>query len=187
MDRGTLVSTTNGGNHLIPQPNQVRFQAREDCRRSEVPCKWLVTMQKVPRVSIHYYTDGVEQPAEIAFLDERSTEIRHDEIAREHHFFGGQIDKHRVVRFPATYGDQLDLRPSDFQIRPAVDGDVRLVVAHVVETESLAKKLLGEDSRGVQFAVNFFLIVTASKETRMGIKRAEIRIASHMVPMRVGD
>src|SRR5262249_7651768 len=187
MDRGTLVSTTNGGEYQIPPPKHGPLQGPPDWRRNQDPCKWLVTMQRVPRVSIHYYTDGVEQPAEIAFLDERSTEIRHDEIAREHHFFGGQIDKHRVVRFPATYGDQLDLRPSDFQIRPAVDGDVRLVVAHVVETESLAKKLLGEDPPGVQFAVNFFLIVTASKETRMGIKRAEIRIASHMVPMRVGD
>src|SRR5215471_16170907 len=105
MDRGTLVSATNGREHLIPQPNQVCFQAREHRRRTEVPCKRFVAMQEIVRVSIHYDIDGIEESAEIAFLDERSTEIRHDEIAREQHFFGGQVDKHGIVRFPAMYGN----------------------------------------------------------------------------------
>jgi len=48
-------------------------------------------MQQIMRVFLYDDVDRIEQPLRIALLDERRTEIRHDEISNEHYTLVGQF------------------------------------------------------------------------------------------------
>ena len=139
--------------------------------RGEIPGERLVAVQQIARMFFHDDVDRIEQSLQIAFLHKRRPEIRHDEIAHEHNAQIRQVDEHGVVSFSSLHGNQLDARSPDLQVRAAVDRDVRLEAAHVVETEAFTEELLAEIVRRIDFAGNFFLIVAPGIETQVRIQR----------------
>src|SRR5215510_16438330 len=117
----------------------------------------------------------IEKSLQIALFGEGSPEIRHDAVAHEHDLLLGKIDEHRVVRLTAPNRDQLELRSVDVQIGSIVDRDVRLVAPNVLESETVAEKLLREDLRGVEFPLELLLIVPSPIESGTWAQAAEIR------------
>ncbi len=147
----------------------------------------LVPVQQILGMRRNQNVDGVKQPLEIAFLYKRRSEVGHDEIANEHDAFLWQVNEHRVVSFSALDGDQIDGCASDLQLRAGGDGNVRPKTPHIVEVKAFTEKLFIESARRIQFAGQFFLVVASGVETRARIQPIEIGVASHVVPMSVGD
>src|SRR5215472_17345551 len=83
--------------------------------------------------------------------------------------------------------DQFHARAADLQVRAVVDRNLRLVAAQVVITEPLSKKLLTEDCGTVELPHYFFLVVAPAVEAGAWIQRVKIRVATDMVPVRMGD
>src|SRR5262245_54051649 len=92
LDRGIVVAAPDRVQYLFAQPNQVRLQLRQHGWRLKVLSKGLVTMQQIFRVLLNDDIDRLEQPLEVAFLDEWRAEVRHNEIADEHHPQVRQLD-----------------------------------------------------------------------------------------------
>ena len=101
---------------------------------------------------------------EIAFLDEGGAEIGHGEITDEQDTQIGQVDEHGVVSFTALHGREFDARAADFQLRLAVDCDVGLEAAHIVEIKAFPEKLLAEYARPTEFAGDLFFVVASCIE-----------------------
>ena len=88
-------------------------------------------------------------PCKSPFLDKGRSEVRHDEIADEHHALIRQIDEHCVMRLPSLHGDQFDAGSSDLQLGPAIDCDIGLEATNVFEVEEFTKKSLAKNPRSV--------------------------------------
>ena len=129
----------------------------------------------------------IEQPLQIALLDERRAKIRHDEISDEDYAQVRQLDEHSIRRFSARYRDKFDASAADGQWCRTVDSDIRLEAAHVIQFEALAEKGFAEISRSIEFARELFVVIAPGIETQGGIKRAEIGVSANVVPMGVGD
>src|ERR1700733_12473519 len=97
------------------------------------------------------------------------------------------MDEHRVVSFSSLHRNELNARPANLHVRPAVDRHIRLEAAYVVETEAFTEELLAETSGRIDFAGNFFLIVAPGIEPQARIQGAEIFVAANMVPVGVRD
>src|SRR5262249_2621468 len=82
---------------------------------------------------------------------------------------------------------QLEGRPANGYVRPAVNRNVRFVAPHILEVEALSEELLGEGARPVEFLFELFLIVPSSVKRGRRAQAAEVRMAADMVPMRVGN
>src|SRR5229473_2229393 len=95
------------------------------------------------------------------------------------------MDEHGVVSFSSMHRNQLNARPSNLQVRAAVDRHIRLEAAYVVETEALTKELLTKLPRSIDFASNFFLIVAPGIEPQPRIQGAEIFVPANVVPVGV--
>src|SRR5271167_4218125 len=95
------------------------------------------------------------------------------------------MDEHRVVSFSSMHRNELNARPANLHIRPAVDHHIWLEAAYVVETEAFTEELLTKKSRRIDFASNFFLIVAPGIEPHARIQGAEIFVAANMIPVRV--
>src|SRR4029077_17041082 len=147
--RSALIAAADGYQDLLAQPFQVGFELRQQCSRGEIPREGLVAMEQILRILLNDDINRVQQPLQIAFLNEGRTDIRHDEIADEHDAQIGQMDEHGVVSFTALHGNELDACASDLPLRAAVDGDVGLEAAHIVEIKACPEKLLAENVASV--------------------------------------
>src|SRR5215467_7177131 len=187
MNRGTFVTTTNSRKHLISQPCQIRFQVAENEWRSEVPRERLVPVQQVLRVPTHYDINRLEESPEITRFIERRSQIRHDHVAHEHHFFVGKVNQHGIVCFTASSRDQLEFRSPDIQICSFVDRNVRSVAENIIGAESLSEELLTKDTRTVNLLLEIVPIVLSPVKPGTGVQAAEVRMTAHMVPVCVSN
>ena len=58
----------------------------------------LVAVQEMLRLALRNDVDRGQQSVEVAFLDEGRAEVRHDEVADEHHAEVGKVNEQRVAR-----------------------------------------------------------------------------------------
>ena len=72
------------------------------------------------------------------------------------------------MRFTASNWDQLEFRSADFDVRPAVDRNIRFVAQNILGTEALSEELLCEDVRSAEFLLKLFLVVTAP--VKLGVR-----------------
>ena len=122
---------------------------------------------------------------QISLLDERRSEIGHDEISHEHYPFVRQLDEHRITRFSSLHRDKPDARSADVQLCGMVNGDIRLEAAYVIQVEALAEKGFGEYTGSIEFDLKFFVVIAPGIEAQARIQGAEIRVSANVVPMRV--
>src|SRR5579863_6276740 len=141
----------------------------------------------MPGIFFNNYIDGVQQALKIPLFDKRRPEIRHDEIAHEENALVRQVDEHCIVSFASLHGNQLDARSPDLQLSAAVNGNVRLEAAHVVQAEAFPKELFVENPRSFHFTVNLLLIIAPGIETRARIQSLEIGVAANVVPVSMRD
>src|SRR6266496_2253635 len=187
MNRRAFVTSTDGGEHLVPQPCQVSLQVGKNQWRREVPCERLVSMKEVLRVAASDKIKRIEQPGKIALFVERCTQIRHEDVPHEHYFSIGKIDQHGVVGLAPSSRDQLDLRSANVQAGPFVDRHVRLVPSKILKAKPLSEKLFTEGVRRVEFSVEFLLIVLPTVKPGTRVQPPEVRMATDMVPMRMSN
>ncbi len=187
VNRGTFIAAADRSQDLLAQPHQVGFELRQHGGGGEIPSERLVAVQQILGMLLNNNVDCIQQSLEIALLHKGRSEVRHDEIAHEHHALIRQMDEHGIVSFSSLHRDQLDACSSDLQLGATVDGDVRLEAAYVVEAEAFTEELLVESPRRIDFASNFFLIVASGIEPQARIQGAEIGVAANVVPVRVGN
>src|SRR5262245_33002841 len=128
----------------------MRLQADQRVHRPEQARKGLVSVQYDIGILLLDYVDRGEQTIEIPFLDERGSEIGHDEITGEEDTWPRQVDEQAVAGLAAGAGDQLETRTADRERRVSVDGDVGLEARDVVLTEALAEEELAHVLGGPQ-------------------------------------
>ncbi len=116
-------------------------------------------MQQMLRVLLYHDINRVKQPLEIAFLHKRSPEVGHDEVSHEQDTLVRQMDEHSIVGFASLDRDEVEARSPDLQLGATVDRDVRFEAAYVIQAEALAEEAFSKDPGGVEFALNFFVIV----------------------------
>ena len=110
-------------------------------------------------VFLYHDVDRVEQPLQIAFLDERRTEIRHDEISHEQNTLVREFDEHRIWRFSSSHRDKPDTRSADPQFCGMVNGDIRLEAAYIIQVEALAEEMFAQNPRRIEFAGQLFVVI----------------------------
>src|SRR6059036_3846788 len=98
-------------------------------------------------VFLYHDVDRVQQPLQIALLDEWRTKIRHDEVAHKENALIRQFDEHRVRGFSSTHRNKPDARSTDFQLGGLVNGDVRLECAYVIQLKARAEEVFIENAR----------------------------------------
>ncbi len=150
--RAPLVSPADRSQYLFAQPDQVRLERRQHGGGGEISRERLVAVQQVSRMLFNHNIDGIEQPLQIAFFYKWRPEVRHDEIAHEHHAMIRQVDEHGVVSLSSMDRDQFDVRSPDLQLSAGGNRDVRPEAAHVVEAEAFAEEVFAENSRCNEFA-----------------------------------
>src|SRR5262249_24400586 len=131
--------------------------------------------------------DGVEKAIEVTFHHKWRSNIRHDEIADEHHAQFRQVNEHSVMRFTAMDGNQLDAGSANFQLGLAIDGCVGLEPTYAIDVVAFAKEAFLNGVRPVEFYSYFLVIVAPGVETRCWNQAAEISLSADVVPVRVGD
>src|SRR5215831_7936893 len=104
-------------------------------------------MQQMLRMRGDKNVDRIKQALEIAFRYERSAEVRHDEIADEHHALIRQVDEHGVVSFASPDRDDFDVCTPDLQLGAGRDGKVWFEAAHILNVEALTEKRSVENPR----------------------------------------
>src|SRR5712691_6339205 len=169
MYRATLIASANCGQDLLAQPCQIYFEVRQHRGRGEIPRERLVAMEQIPRILFYHDIDRIHQPLEVALLDERCTQIRHDEITDEQNALIRQVNEHRIVSFASWRRNELDASSPDLQLGAAIDGNVRLEAPYIVEAEGFAEELLVEHARRTEFAGDFFSVVAPCVEVQAGI------------------
>src|SRR6516225_10099121 len=97
------------------------------------------------------------------------------------------MDEHGIVSFSATDRDQFDACAPDLQAGAGGDGDIRFEATHIIEVEAFTEKRLVEGSRRFDYSGKLLLIVAPRIETGGRIQTAEIGVASHVVPVSVGN
>ena len=128
VDDGVFIATADCLQDLLPQPDQICLQGGQHRGGSEIPSERFVSVQQVARMFLYHNVNRIEQPLQVAFFDERSSEIRHDKVSDEQHAEVWHLDEHRVRRFAALHGNQLDPGSTNRHFGGAVDGDVWLEV-----------------------------------------------------------
>src|SRR5262249_49601235 len=175
MDRGALITTTDGGQYLLSQPCEIRLQMRKQRWRGENSRERLVTVEQVLGISFDHYVDAIEKSLQITLFDEGGPQIGHDEVTHKHHPLIRQVDEHRVMSLTALNRDQFHARAADPQVRVVVDRNAGLVAAQVVIIEALSEKLLTEDSGTIELPHYFFLVVAPAVEAGAWIQGVKIR------------
>src|SRR5215475_4983087 len=97
------------------------------------------------------------------------------------------MEKQGVARFSALNRNALDPGATDGQIRGALDGLIRLEVAHVFEVDALAEEMFRERLGRVELAGDFLVIVASGVEARLRYEAVEKSVPANVIPMRVGD
>src|SRR5262247_3480770 len=83
--------------------------------------------------------------------------------------------------------EEFELRSADLHVRASVDGDIRFIASDVVDSEFVAKKLLREYPRTVDFSCNLFLIIASAVKPGWWVQSAEVPMTAHMIPVDVSD
>src|SRR5262245_1767667 len=83
--------------------------------------------------------------------------------------------------------EEFELRSADLHVRARVDGDIGFIAGDVVDSEFVAKKLLREYPRTVDFSCNLFLIIASAVKPRWRVQSSEIPMTAHMIPVGVRD
>src|SRR6266704_1693344 len=169
MYRATLIASARCGQDLFAQPGQIYFELRQQRGRGEIPRERLVAMEQMPRILLYHDIDRIHQPLNVALLDDRCPQIRHDEIADEQNALIREVNEHRIVSFASLHRNELDACSPDLQFGAAIDGDVRLEAPYVVEAEAFAEELLVENARRTDFAGDLFSVVAPRVEVHAGI------------------
>src|SRR5882762_4543216 len=97
------------------------------------------------------------------------------------------MDEHRIVGFSSLHRDELDARSPDLQFGATIDGNVRLEVAYVVETEAFTEELFVENARLVEVVSDLLGVVASCVEAHRGIERTEVGVPANVIPVRMGD
>src|SRR5262245_44096216 len=181
LNRGIVVAAPNCAQYLFAQPGQIFLEFRQHGWRLEILGKRLVAMQQILRALLDDDIDRVEQPLEIAFLEERCPEVRHDEIPYEQHSQVRQFDKHRVPRLTSLYGNKPDTRSTHLHLGGTINGDVRLEGTHVIRIKTLPEELLRELSGRIEFERQLFLVVAPGIETQFRLQFPEVSVPATLV------
>src|SRR5262249_53379393 len=144
-------------------------------------------MQEILGVLLHDDVDRIEQPLKVAFLDERCTEIRHNEIAYKQNSLVRQFDEHCVRRLSPLYGSQTNARSAHVHLHGMIDEDIRLEAAHVIHLEALAEEMPSEIARRIEFFRQFFLIIVSGIEVHFRIQRTKVCVTANVVPVSVRE
>src|SRR5262245_37623547 len=104
----------------------------------------------MPWVLLHHNIDRIEQPIQAPFLHKRRAQIRHDEIADEHHAEIRKIYKQPIFGFSALDRNKLDSCSADFCFRLAVDRDIGLEAPEIVRVEFTPKEARLENAGSVE-------------------------------------
>ena len=141
--------------------------------------------QQAGRQRIHV-VDAGEQPLDAAFFGERRAEVGHEDVAGEQHAVVGHVDQQRVAGLAAARGPQREARAADHHLDRAVDRDVGLVGEHVRQPEVAAEETHQRRLVSAGAERQFLRLVVAADKTDGRVQAAQVAVASHMVPMRVG-
>src|SRR5215468_692067 len=144
-------------------------------------------MQEVLRIPLRYLVNRVEQPLQVTLGSEWASQIRHDDIAHEHHSFLGEINHHGILRFAPVGRDQLDLRSADVHFRSVVDGNVRFVAQDFVGAESVTEEWFLEGARPTEVLLELVLIVASAVILGTRAQAVEIGMTADMIPVRMSD
>src|SRR5262245_57927365 len=124
----------------------------------------------------------IEQTLQIALLNKRRAEVRHDEIPDEHYPQVWQFDEHGIGCFSAFYRNECNTRSPDLHLGSLVNGYLGLKTAYIIHAEAFAKEVPAEIAGRIEFFRQLFVIIASGIEARLGIKGAEIGVSTNMVP-----
>src|SRR5215467_2127076 len=116
-------------------------------------------MEQIPGILLHHDVDRIEQTLKVALLDERRTQIRHDEITDEHNALIRQVDQHCVMSFSSLHGNELDACSPDLQLGATIDRDVGLEAEYVIDAGAFAEEWLVENARRSRSASDLVSVV----------------------------
>src|SRR5215468_7024736 len=108
-------------------------------------------MQQILGVFLNDDIDRIQQSLQVAFLDERRTEIGHNEISHEQHTLVWQFDEQGIGRLPSLYRNKPNSRSTDIHLGGMVNQDIRLETAQVIHFEAFAEEMPAEIARRVEF------------------------------------
>src|SRR5262245_48828271 len=97
------------------------------------------------------------------------------------------MDEHGIVSFSSPDRDKFDACFPDLELGTGRDGDIRLEAAHVIQVEAVTDRWFVESRRRIDYSGKLILEIAPGIETWARIQTTEIGVASHMVPMSVGD
>src|SRR5262245_54279875 len=162
------------------------LQIRQHDWRRKYTGQRFMTVKQILWILFHHDVDCIEQAIQASLFDKRCAEIRHNKITDEHHPIIGKMDEKRIASFSPVDRDEFDPRSSNLNLCLAVYSRIGFETSNVFQIEAAPEEDLTETTGSIKHRCEFFAVVFTRVKFQARIEAAEVRVASDVVPVRMG-